>query len=377
MQPQPRIYCRFVDGDPEIDAQIASVCSIGGVTQCLTRRHLRLRGYPETRTRAESALRTAKKLPRGRLRRWLKRLLYGWQYNAFRHYFSQTDAVAVCWSGLRATRRAFMDAARDAGRPTLFMERAPLPGRVTVDPDGVNQQSGLSRDPAFYLDWARTAPRSALSDWRRLRSDLKARPSTRADIAQHHIAAPRLEQPFVFCPLQVPDDVQITQFSGWTGSLEGFLSALEQAAARLPPGWHLRLKEHPSARVSLRDRLDAMTARLGPRIEIDNQTDTFAQVERARAIVTLNSSVGLQAFFFDKPVLVLGEALFRIDGVATPVDSAADLAATFAAIETARFDRATRDAFMAYLDRVYYPQIVTGADGKPAVAPDLVRPKLP
>ena len=368
--PPPRIYCRFVDGDPEIDALVASVCELGGPSQTLTRRHLRPWGYPETRDRAEAALSTAKKRPRTRLHRWLKRLVYGWQYNAFRHYFDGHESVAVCWSGLRATRRMFMDAARDAGRATLFMERAPFPGRVTVDPCGVNQNSGLPRDPAFYNDWADTVPDASRESWRRLKTDLVARMPARGDVGQESGADPGLADPFVFCPLQVPDDVQITQFSGWCGSLDGFLDAVMEAATHLPPGWHLRIKEHPSARVALRARIEALANTHAAPVRIDNQTDTFQQVAAARSVVTLNSSVGLQAFFFDKPVFVLGEALFRIEGVATPVHSTADLSRRFAAIVTAGYDAAARSAFMAYLDRVYYPEVIRDdPTGLPRVVP--------
>ena len=50
---------------------------------------------------------------------------------------------------------------------------------------------------------------------------------------------------------------------------------------------------------------------------------------------------------------------------------------TFAAAGTLDFDAPLRDAFMNYLDQVYYPAVVTGPDGRPRVDPALVRPKLP
>ena len=36
-----------------------------------------------------------------------------------------------------------------------------------------------------------------------------------------------------------------------TGWMAGFIGALARATAHLPPGWHLRVKEHPSARTPL------------------------------------------------------------------------------------------------------------------------------
>ncbi|MBL9060120.1 MAG: capsular biosynthesis protein, partial [Mangrovicoccus sp.] len=80
---------------------------------------------------------------------------------------------------------------------------------------------------------------------------------------------------------------------------------------------------------------------------------------------------------FAKPVIVLGRAFFRIPGLVMPVDGPEDLSRAFAAAEALDFDAPLRDAFMNYLDQVYYPAVETGPDGRPRVDPALVRPKLP
>ncbi|MGL5010757.1 MAG: capsular biosynthesis protein, partial [Paracoccaceae bacterium] len=156
-----------------------------------------------------------------------------------------------------------------------------------------------------------------------------------------------------FCPLQVPDDSQVTLFAGWTGGMAGFLAALGQAAARLPEGWHLRLKEHPSAKVPLGDLIAPLVAQ--GRVVLDNATDSFAQLAASRGVVTLNSSMGLQAFFHDKPVVVLGRAFWALPGVATVVTEQAGLDAAFADAGALTFDAGLRAAFMNWLDQCYYP----------------------
>ncbi|PWR01432.1 capsular biosynthesis protein [Meridianimarinicoccus roseus] len=370
------IVLRYGRADP--DALLDGVASLGGPVSHMSATSLRLAGYPETTDRAAACLATARRQPRSGLHRALKRRLYAVQYNAFRHRFeSDARSVAVAWNGITGTRAAFMAAARDAGRPCLYLERAPLPGRITVDSVGVNQSGSLPREADFYRDWAAGAPDRASSGWRAMAPQLVARAPKRGDVTQGAAQADLAGRPFVFCPLQVPDDTQITQFAGWPGTLQGFLDALDTAAASLPDGWHLRLKEHPSSKIPLTGALTRIAARHGDRVVIDNATDTFAQVAAARAVVTLNSSVGLQAFFFDKPVIVLGLAFFRIDGLVTPADSTDHLATIFARIGEEGFDPALRDAFMTYLDRVYYPRIETGPDGAVRVVPDLVLPKLP
>ena len=202
-------------------------------------------------------------------------------------------------------------------------------------------------------------------------TNLTARKSRRRDVSQEDTALP--DTPFLFAPLQVPNDSQITRFGGWTQSVDGFVTALAEAAEALPPGWHIRIKEHPSAKRPLGAYV---TARFGDRLIVDNTTDTFAQVAASRAVVTINSSVGLQAFFHDKPVVVLGEAFFAIPGITAPATNAAELKALIGAPDDITFDPDLRAAFMSYLDQVYFPRTNRGADGKLSIDADSVRRKL-
>ena len=335
------------------------------------------RAFTETAERAAESIARARRVPRGRLHRFLKRRLYGAQYNAFRARLDATPgAIAVVWNGLTGTRLAFASAARDAGRGCIFVERAPLPGRITVDPAGVNAASSLPRDPSFYLDWARDTVPPAHPGWRRLGDALVARTSRRGGVSQGQPDADFGSHPFLFCPLQVQDDTQVTRFAGWCCGMDGFLAALSDAVAHLPAGWHLRFKEHPSSKRSLAAALAAIKDRHGDRVVLDNTTDTFAQVAAARAVVTLNSSVGLQAFFHDRPVIVLGEALYQIPGLVHPAGSRADVCAFFAQAAELGFDAPLRDAFMRYLDEVYYPAVTIGPDGRTQIDPRVLAPKF-
>ena len=88
---------------------------------------------------------------------------------------------------------------------------------------------------------------------------------------------------------------------------------------------------------------------------LDNTTDSFAQLAASRGVVTLNSSMGLQSFFYDKPVVVLGRAFFAIPGLVTCASDQSALNAAFASADSLSFDPASRAKFMNWLDQVYYP----------------------
>lgn len=338
---------------------------------------LSFRGFPESRARADAALAVAKRQPRGGVGRWLKRALIRAQYNwSRRHFTRHPDRIAVCWNGLTGSRRAFMEGARDAGAGRLYAELAPFPGRVTLDPMGVNAQNGLPREARFYRDWAATETVPPGESWRALGAGLTARASRRADVGQAGDAALAGAGDFLFVPLQVPNDSQITLFSGWVGSVAGMIAALARGAQALPEGWHIRLKEHPSARSSLAAPLAEAVEASGGRLVVDNATDSFAQLRAAKGVITINSSMGLQAFFDDKPVIVLGEAFFAIPGLVTCARSQARLDEALAAPGRLSFDPALRAAFMAYLDRVYYPRIEDRPDGSVAIEAGALARKL-
>ncbi len=338
----------------------ALVQAEGGAGRRLPVIPLSFRDWPETAARVAVALARAKRQPKGAVARWIKRQMIRGQYNWARAYFTaHPDHLALAWNGLTGSRMAYMAGAADAGAPRLYAELAPLPGRITLDPAGVNAEGSVPQDPDFYRDWAKGRD---LSGWREMGAGLVARASRRADVGQAG-GADLPESPFLFCPLQVPDDSQVTLFAGWCGGMAGFLAALGQAAAALPQGWHLRVKEHPSAKTSLAPLLAPLLA--GGRVVLDNGTDSFAQVAASRGVVTLNSSMGLQAFFHDKPVVTLGRAFFNLPGLVHPAQDQAALTALFASPQALRYDAALRAAFLCWLDAVYYPRF-THAPGQAA-----------
>lgn len=352
---------RFVCLDPRKAKRAAVARTLGPLGTIAWRRlpPLRLRGYPETVDRAAKAFDSAKKKPRIRAMAAAKRLLLRLQYNGARALFeADRDVVAVAWNGLNGTRRVFMDGARDAGARTLYFELCPFPGRITVDPCGVNFLNGLPRDPAPYLAWA--AARGGDADWREMGATIRARAPA---AARAEVKADRpLSEPFVFVPLQVPGDSQLRLFGGAFTTVESVIEAVASAARRLPPGWHARLKEHPSSPVRFGD----LVARLKhPALVLDNSTDTFAQVDAARLVVTVNSSVGLEAMFYEKPVVALGKCFWAIDGIAARCPTAHALAEALADPEAIDFDPAARAAFLGWLAAEYYPRLDRdGTDGR-------------
>lgn len=326
-----------------------------GFTRAITYKTagLRLRGPGLDGAVLAQAAHSGNKPGQGQLGQVIKRWFLAAQYRWFDALLAKSpNAAVLVWNGIKGHRSLFAHAARQHGRQVVFLEESPLPGRIAVDTQGVNFGASLPRRADFYQAWAKEAGCPA-DHWRRNAASLVPRQAdTRKDVGQENATTALSSQNFIFCPLQVPGDSQITIYGDWIAQVDDMIDALAAAVDALPSGWHLRIKEHPSAKQSFGEKLNDLS---GEKFRVDNATNTMQQAAHARAVLNVNSSVGLQAFFYDKPVLVLGHAFYAFDGLARKVDSVQELRDIFADVDALSFDAAARDAFMNYLDSAYYP----------------------
>jgi capsular polysaccharide export protein len=114
-------------------------------------------------------------------------------------------------------------------------------------------------------------------------------------------------------------------------------------------------------------------AAMGRRVILDNQTNTIDQVAGAHAVLTINSSVGFESLFFDKPVIVLGRAFYAIEGIATIAASRSALERSLARPADLGFDPGLRDAFMSYVTQVQFPREDAVAAGRYTLADIVAR----
>jgi capsular polysaccharide export protein len=337
---------------------ILSMLATAGMIKFLPLAPLGFENYSESDIRAKDALRSARKRPNSGIVRSAKLWLFRRQYAGCRAYFARNpDTVAVVWNGLNGTRRVFVDAARDAGNKTLFFELSPFADRITIDPQGVNFANSLPRTASPFIDWASKQVEDSL-DLHELRNTIVQRkPCARAIASKTAIA---LTEPFIFVPLQVPGDSQLRVYGGAFKTVESFVTEILAAAKHCRKGWHIRIKEHPSAVPFVKDAIERSGV---SNVILDNTTDTFEQVKKAQLILTVNSSVGLEAMFFDKPVAACGDCFWAIDGIAVSSKKSKEIREIVANPETVSYDKRARHAFLNYLDKCYYPELSNPAGG--------------
>jgi hypothetical protein len=134
---------------------------------------------------------------------------------------------------------------------------------------------------------------------------------------------PMPDRPFVYYPLHVPADMALTLRSP---------EYLDQVATidfllRTIPDTHvLVVKEHPAQIGAISaPRLIELARRFDNFVLLPPQTNNYAVLGRADAVVSVNSKSGAEAMLLGKPVVVMGDAFYRSCPLAFTVDRLADV----------------------------------------------------
>ena len=309
------------------------------------------------------ALRSATKPPKSRLERYLKRWFLRAQYAWAHQFLSQREpSVVICWNGMKGFRFMFMLAAKRNGHQTLYLEESPLPERLSVDTSGINFGNSVPRDSRFFLEWALRHPEKQ-GAWSKLRNQITQRQARTANVMGVPVPEELQNETYIFCPLQVPGDSQLTVYGGWCDTVEKTIEFLKNSSNMLPKGVHFRLKEHPSADIRFTTWIKEMETE---QFKLDNASDTFELVKNSAGVLTVNSSVGLEALFFDRPVGTLGQAFYAMEGIVSKISSPSDLANWIEEILASEVSSEARIAFLDYLSEVHFPrelEVLSGAYG--------------
>ncbi len=265
-----------------------------------------------------------------------------------------------CWNGSGLAAGIAAQIAHAQGIPVAFGENGYLPGTMQLDPVGVNAAASfgpahtelrqilalhwtdeecdsLRRLLAAYRRGERAGaqarrPRglgaSPLAYLQQAWIDLRSRARRRRVNRLMPPAPAALPERFVLFPLQVREDSQLTVHSPVYGArLDQAIADLVAALAAVAPETRLVVKLHPADR----DKTDYdPVIRRFPQVLWLDGGDLHRILPAAAAVVTVNSTVGVEALVFDRPVLVLGNAAYGFDGLVHLVTARAQLRAALA-----------------------------------------------
>jgi capsular polysaccharide export protein len=287
--------------------------------------------------------------------------------DALRAFFERTRPAGVfLWNGSGLAAAIAEQLARARGLAVVFGENGYLPGTLQLDPLGVNAFSSIrdrwSLERVRAIRWRddqREELRRLLTAYRNDRLPPPEGPRRRIraswlaylqqslhDLRHRDLDQPgnrlvpreaaRLPERFAFFPLQVRDDSQLTIHSPIYGNrLDEAVTDLGQALRETVPGLSLVVKLHPA---DLRKTDYDPLVQAYPDVIWIGGGDVRAILKRSDLVVTINSTVGIEALIFGKPVVTLGNSLYGLEGLVHAVDCRQDLPGALANAISARPD---------------------------------------
>ncbi|HGX93905.1 MAG TPA: capsular biosynthesis protein, partial [Candidatus Tenderia sp.] len=162
----------------------------------------------------------------------------------------------------------------------------------------------------------------------------------------------RLPENYLFLPFQVENDSQLILHSPLVGADMGkFVEVCRGAARQVAADMRLVVKLHPAnlKQVDYSDLMkrfpDVLFYKSGPIGEL---------IEKSRGVITINSTVGLEALTYYKPVVTLGDNFYNVAGVVEHVTSLKALPTALAAALSRPVDKTKIDQLLYYLYAHYF-----------------------
>lgn len=248
----------------------------------------------------------------------------------------QPHAIAL-WNGNKLPSETVALVAKHLGITVWHFENGIVPNTTTLDAKGVNALNSLPRTPAFYLN-------QVLKDIDFPEIGIRKAHKKRA--SQEIIDLP---EKYIFVPFQVPNDTQIIVNSSWVKSMEVFFNEVSNAFLQnTDESTTLVFKEHPSWPQHFEELYET-----NERIKFANGNPTPDLIANALAVVTINSSVGLESLLQGKPVITLGDACYNIKGLVRHASNSDELCKLMQTIESWKPDETLRIKFLQYLYDCY------------------------
>jgi hypothetical protein len=260
--------------------------------------------------------------------------------------------VLVHNGNLGVTSAGLVHAASQASLPVFYFERGLLPDTLVIDPQGVNFGSHVAGD-----GWAGTASHGPTAEQRQaVETFCQQLIASRTSVVQSGRHAEKAEirrqlgiepgQRVILLPLQLEWDSNIQLYSPRYKTMAALISDLRDALGERPDTV-LIVRPHPegSNTDDLREQFQG-----GP-IRFSSEFDLHAMLDLADALVVINSTVGLEAMLHDKPVVLVGEAIYGHKGMTLDLADRTELPARLGeALELGRCsDRNTMLDFLHYL----------------------------
>lgn len=264
--------------------------------------------------------------------RVVKKLEAYWLFLLYAGFLSRSEATFVgVWNGKKFRQAILVLAANKLNKPVLYFETGPLPGYSVVDPVGVDFYSALPRSKQFYQQY------NCLE---------KGVMQLTADPLGVSLTAK-----YIFVPFQVVEDSNIYLHSPWLPDMRHFFAEIESLSIIFPE-LNFVIKKHPSCPESYVD-LQEKALKSAGKIQFVENVCSKSLVVNAQAVMTINSTVGMEAIMARKKIIVLGEAIFGFAGLTKPVSNRLELEHAFRYLAEWQLDEDLINRYLCFLQQEY------------------------
>ena len=284
-------------------------------------------------------------------------------------YSEHNIDLVVVWNGTNLAPALAVRLAKEFNIETLYFESGQFPNTLEIDSQGVNAASSLSRKKKYFF--VKQVPsKEALAkihgieiETRDLRMDRLTNVVKKRQVQKQ--AEIDLPNDFLFLPFQVYTDTQVLINSPNIDNMYELVDicygALEKFNQRNNKDYWLVVKEHPSDFGRI-DYSDLKKKYEDKNIIFVTDYDVADLIEASQLVITINSSVGIEALLKYKPVITLGKANYNVEGVVNHVSKLNQLPQQIAESIFDEVDYEMIDKFLYYFR---YKYLVNGNKEEP------------
>jgi len=251
----------------------------------------------------------------------------------------QQPACITIWNGHKYRDNILKAVNKHFSIPMLYLENGLLPDSTTYDDQGINALNSIPRDPVFFKHGKFGQYKSRTIVGRQY----KRKVSTPKN---------KLPQRYLLVPFQKERDSQILENSPHIKSMTQLFHYVKEAVDASSLGdIHVIFRAHPSSNASYKTLRDI--ANKHPKLHFDESTPLNDAIGNADAVITINSSVGLEALLLNKKVIVMGDAYYSLKGLALTAQDSISLTSAINDLPDFKIDAQLRNQFLAYLANIY------------------------
>ena len=201
----------------------------------------------------------------------------------------------VIWNGKKFVQSIALIAANELAMKVIYAELGPLPGMLQFSTQGVNASAALPQYGDYYLPFQE-----------------QSSPQKQRLVKPVWTSTKKNESAFfrILVPFQVVEDSNLYVHSPWIRNMH----ELFQLCTKLLDTHHnleISIKTHPKCPIDY----SCLKARHSRMHFIPNDRNINELLAECNAVMTINSTIGLEAIRFGIPVISLGEAIYNVSGI--------------------------------------------------------------